>query len=302
MTNPTPNGEPAALLEEWLGSTLPEDAANWLKSSLADAETAGSDQGFYIAFGTAPRRLGKATLELTSQDLQKADDACSGWRPRGLSVDQAARLLLTLRRAAVLGDRFPGWLDQLIATGDVAEQVALYRGLPLFPLGSRLSLRAQEGLRTNIKTVFESIAHDSPFPKEHFEENTWNHMVLKALFIGSPLYPIQGLDDRVNPQLTRMLTQYAHERWAANRIVSPELWRCVGRCPNAGAVEDLKRVLASENELESDAAVLALNDVPERSAPVEELLGTRSTVLERVKSGDLTWDRLGERVAGASAQ
>ncbi len=72
------------------------------------------------------------------------------------------------------------------------------------------------------------MAHRNPYPSERFAENRWNHMVLKAIFVGSPLHPIQGLDARANPPLARMLCDYAHERWAAGRPVSPELLRCVG--------------------------------------------------------------------------
>ena len=52
-------------------------------------------------------------------------------------------------------------------------------------------------------------------------------MVLKALFVGSELGPIAGLDDRANPELARILIDYARERWAAGRPVTPELWRPV---------------------------------------------------------------------------
>ncbi len=52
-------------------------------------------------------------------------------------------------------------------------------------------------------------------------------MVLKALFVGSALDPIIGLDDRANPELARILIDYARERWAAARPVTPELWRTV---------------------------------------------------------------------------
>ena len=79
-----------------------------------------------------------------------------------------------------------------------------------------------------MRVVFEAVAHRNPYPAEHFAEPAWNQLVLKALFVGSPLDPIVGLDARRNPTLARMLCDYAHERWAASRPVSPELWRCVG--------------------------------------------------------------------------
>ena len=96
-----------------------------------------------------------------------------------------------------------------------------------------------------MRAVFEAVAHRSPYPKEQFAENRWNHMVLKALFVGSALHPIQGLEERANPTLARMLCDYAHERWAAGRPVSPELWRCVGPHADAEALADLQRVLAT---------------------------------------------------------
>ena len=97
----------------------------------------------------------------------------------------------------------------------------------------QLEWQVGEGLRTSMRAVFEAIAHRSPFPKENFSEDRWNHMVLKALFIGSTLAPIQGLDERANPTLAEISADYAHERWAAGRPVTPELWRCIGPLPKA---------------------------------------------------------------------
>ncbi len=83
-------------------------------------------------------------------------------------------------------------------------------------------------------------------------------MVLKALFVGVALHPIAGLDDRANPALMRMLCDYAHERWAAGRAVSPELWRCVGPHADEAARADLERVLAEGEPGERKAAAWAL--------------------------------------------
>ncbi len=66
-------------------------------------------------------------------------------------------------------------------------------------------------------------------------------MILKAVFVGSPLDLIQGIDHRANPELARMLTAYAHERWAAKRPVIPELWRPVGRFADAEILADLEK-------------------------------------------------------------
>jgi len=109
----------------------------------------------------------------------------------------------------------------------VAEMIALYRGLPLYPEPSSLSFEVGEGLRSNIRAVFEAIAHNNPYPRDQFDQHRWNHMVLKALFVDSSLAPIIGLDQRANPELARILIDYARERWAAGRPVTEELWRPV---------------------------------------------------------------------------
>jgi hypothetical protein len=141
-----------------------------------------------------------------------------------------------------------------------------------------------------MRAVFEAVAHRSPNPKEQFAQNRWNHMVLKALFVGSPLHPIQGLDARANPPLARMLCDYAHERWAAGRPVSPELWRCVGPYADAEALGDLQRVLATGDAAERNAAALALAACP--AAKAKELLGQAPDLAAAVAQGVLSWDNL----------
>ena len=91
--------------------------------------------------------------------------------------------------------------------------------------------------------------------------------MLKALFVDSPRsIRSSGLDERQNPDLARMLCDYAHERWAAGRPVSPELWRCVGRFADRAAIADLARVLAGGDATERAAAALALAASPSADA------------------------------------
>jgi hypothetical protein len=282
---------PGELLRRWLVRQLPEAGSAWLAEQLGRLAGEVRDRDLYVALGLVPRKLGKADLDLSDADLQAALRARPGWDPRGWSVDQAARVRILLH-AGGTGAKFAARFVQLCRTADVAEAIAFYRGLPLYPDPQLLEGQAAEGTRTNMRAVFEAVAHRSPYPREQFAENRWNHMVLKALFVGSALHPIQGLDARANPTLARMLCDYAHERWAAGRPVAPELWRCVGPYADAEALADLQRVLATGDATERKAAVLALSASPDARA--RELLGGAADLATSVAQGDLTWDNLSQ--------
>lgn len=112
-------------------------------------------------------------------------------------------------------------------------------------------------------------------------------MVLKAIFVGSPLHLILGLDRRANPQLARMLADYAHERWAAKRPVTPELWRPVGRFADTGIVTDLEKVLTAPDSAQQEAAALACAQCPLPQA--QELLARYPDLQSSINQGRLTW-------------
>jgi hypothetical protein len=280
---------PVDLLKGWLRRQLPGDAADWLEAQAAAVGGAETDRALFLAISLVHRRIGKADLRLTSADIAAAETARPGWRPGGWSLDQAARIYLLLA-ARETPARFAERIEQLFATADVGELIAFYRGLPLYPEQPRYVQRAGEGLRTNMKAVFESVAHNNPYPAEQFDEHRWNQMVVKALFIGSTLHPIEGLERRWNPDLTRMLCDYAHERWAAGRPVSYELWRGVGRHADRAAIDDLVRVLDGGAPIERQAAALALGESVHRDAA--DALGRDPALAAAVRAGQISWDAL----------
>ena len=195
-------------LDATLAPHLAADAAGWLRAQV-EKVAAGDRRALELGFGLAPRKVGRADL---------GDD-----RLPGGTADAAARARLLL--AFPTGDE-AAWLaafDRLANAAEVRELVALYRALPLLPFPAALADRAADGLRTNVKAVFEAIAHDNPFPRDRFTDARWNQMVLKALFIGSPLAPVVGLRGRMNDELATMLRDYARERAAAGRDVPGDL-------------------------------------------------------------------------------
>ena len=192
-----------------LAPHLPPAGADWLDEGIAQV-TAGDGRALFLAFGLAPRKVGRDPLP-------------ADFPPGPRTADQAARAALLLSYPA---DPKAGWLaafDRLADAAEVGEQVALYRALPLLPFPEELADRAADGLRTNARSVFEAIAHANPFPRDRFTDDRWNQMILKALFIESPLGPVLGLRDRMNDDLARMLRDFASEREAAGRAVPDDL-------------------------------------------------------------------------------
>ena len=258
------------------------EAREWLAHSLDELAAGAPDRDLFVFLGWVPRRLGKADLNPTAEERAAAAEARPGWSLDGWSLDGATRVLALLVHKSER--RFADRFKDLRRTADLAELIAFYRGLPLYPEPEALHFEVGEGLRSNVRAVFEAIAHDNPFPREHFDEHRWNHMILKALFVGSRLMPIQGLDERANPELARILCDYAHERWAAGRPVTPELWRCVGPfATNSEALADLGRALA-EGGASGRAAALALAASPAPEA--------QSLLSGRPESGDIETGRL----------
>jgi hypothetical protein len=277
---------PELALRHWLDQRLDAAAAMWLRECVASLEGGGTDRDLFRCVSLVSRKLGKAPLALDAAALAVARDARPGWDPSAWPVDQAGRVMLLLA-AATDSDTFVRRLDQLCATADVDELVAFYRGLPVYPDAPRHRLRAAEGLRSNMKVVFEAVAHRNPYPAEQLPEDAWNQMVLKALFVGSSLDAIVGLDRRANRTLARMLSDYAHERWAAHRLVNPELWRCIGPFATGALLADIARVLDTGTPPERAAAALALRNACDPEA--RQLLQRHSALRDAVAARGIEW-------------
>ena len=211
---------PVQLLSDWVQRQVPAREWQWLRERARGSTSASEKDTLYHARTGPPpagpcgprsgagrpgrgggrvSRLESARMEhrwRRARDGSSADH-CAGGR---LSRDIPAAVP---HRRCSRGDRAlsgPVALSRSCSAG-----AGRGRGAALLHLG-----RSSRPSRTTI-----------PILGHYFDEHRWNHMVLKALFNGAALAPIQGLDERANPELAAMLRDYAHERWAADRAVSP---------------------------------------------------------------------------------
>ncbi|MCB1062076.1 MAG: EboA domain-containing protein [Verrucomicrobiae bacterium] len=285
-------------LSDILKRSASADAINWLNGEVVALRSDFNQRRFYYAFSGVSRHFDKtARVNVEAGDLDSLDAPCPGFTLAGWDEFRLARVILLTVLAEQPTDIYQSTLEKVLGSADLREQVAIFSALPLLPDPDFLVTLARDGSRTNIVDVFDAIALDNPFPAAHFPEEAWNQLVLKALFISRPLYRMEGIDDRANPTLAEALSNLAHERWAAGRVVSAELWRSCANCLTDSIASDIERVAVSDEPGDREAAALIVaEDTTGRFAAIREPLGD---LIDAARSGDLTWESLGRQLASA---
>ncbi|MCP2333635.1 hypothetical protein G443_003905 [Actinoalloteichus cyanogriseus DSM 43889] len=172
--------------------------------------------------------------------------------PGGLvhgTVDDQARTLIVAALVAALEaepEALARELRELYRYGDDAEKRGLLRGLaavagrapdPADPVVAAGLLAVRDALRANdVRLVAAAMG---PFAAAHLDDHSWRHGVLKCLFVEVPLAAVAELTRRTDPELLRMVADYAAERRAAGREVPADALALLatdeGRPPTSAA-------------------------------------------------------------------
>lgn len=208
------------------------EAAAWLSAQVAAAGTSWSHADFVAAFSAAGRRLGTAPIAPPQVEARTSDGDLVNSLAAGRGLDEVGRmaLLVALRESGpgATGGDLEALVKELFYRGDAREKQAVLRALPLLSAPARFLEVAVEACRSSVQTVFEAIACENPYPREHFSEIAFNQLVIKALFTETAAARIVGLEDRVGSELVRMAEGYGSERRAAGRAVPEDIARISG--------------------------------------------------------------------------
>ncbi len=191
------------------------------------AAAAGGEIKVLAVFARAGRTLAASEFELT--DAQQAELSALGYRTPAraqgsLARAELARVFLLVEACAALPPaQHLALLTRCYRTSDNDERAALLRSLPLLPEPERFLPIATDACRTHVLGVFEAIACDNPYPARHFDQASFNQLVVKALFVGASLARVEGLPARDNPELARMVRDYVSERRAAGRAIPEDV-------------------------------------------------------------------------------
>jgi hypothetical protein len=212
----------------------------WVREAVAAIEA--DPAAVRTRFPMAGRKAGRGTL-----DPDANPDDVHAW-----TVDDAARTLLLV----ALGDGVEAELRDLYRFGDAAERRGLLRALPYLPVGDRVMDIVDDAIRTNDTRLVAAAL--GPYATEHLDDAAYDQAVLKCVFIGVPIAPLDGLPVRATAETARMLAAFVHERVAAGRDIPAEVWDVIDRHPPADELAAIEAERESEFADRREAAERAL--------------------------------------------
>ncbi len=277
--------EVALLLEDIITEHVTGEVREWLKSR----ET-GRPIDIMTAFVAAPRHVPRKPVVPGPQQAEALDRALAGFSVAGWSLVRLVRVWLLTRLDSRNREEYVRNIRTLFDTAEMNELVALYSALPLLRYPETWLATASDAVRSNIGLVLDAIALQNPYPAAYFPEGAWNQLVMKSVFNDKPVHLIYGLEKRANTDLARILSDFAHERWAAGRRVAPRVWRLVADFVHDGTIADLKHLLdsAREDDREAGALVCFESGYP----PALELLELYPEIMALAGAGKLNWKNL----------
>jgi len=239
-------------LEPLLIENLEEAEFQWLSNSIDDIVSSKKSKQLYIAYSLCANKIGNKDLtyaEALNSDIREYLEIQGA---KTIEIGRLWLLISVLHRESDLEVH----VKKIIEVADNEELETFLKYLAFLPNPRNFQFAGVEALRTNISTVFEAISSYNPYPALYFSEQQWNQMYLKAAFMQLDLSKIVGIDDRANQSLARIISDYAHERWAASRSIDPYFWRPVSNFLEGELIEDIKRLFQSKDEKERLAATL----------------------------------------------
>ena len=258
---------------------------DWLRS-----KSHVSPMELMTAFVAAPRFVARQPVQVSAEHSQALTESVGGFSIAGWSTVRLSRVWLLSRLDSSDRETYVRHIETLFDTAEMNELVALYSALPLLGYPEHWLFRATEAVRSNVGDVFDALVMHNPYPARHFTEAAWNQLVLKTIFNDKPIHNIVGLEERANVTLAQILSDFAHERWAAGRSVAPEVWRLIPAYLDEAGLEDMKHLFASSDINDQRAAALVCFQAG--TAEAQALLAQHPALEKEVQQQKIKWSDL----------
>jgi hypothetical protein len=256
------------LLAHIIENNASEKELQWL-----DSQNIKDNKALQKTFVLTPRFISKKEVEIilenpivTKPKYGTLKTKASNIKKQIWTLDRLVRVLLLTNVQNKNEEDYCQTIETLFETAEINEAVALYTALPYLQYPEKWLYRATEAVRSNMGPVFDAIAFQNPYPAKYFSEAAWNQLVLKCIFNDKPIHLIEGLEERANQNLANILSDFAHERWAAHRTIPPQVWRLVSKFITPTILEDIAKLFDSENIQNQKAATLVCKETHNQEA------------------------------------
>jgi len=269
---------PLLIIRSILGARLTGLAAGFLSQAERDIRELVDTKTFCRFFSMSSRHAkSKTLLSLSSQELENISSSGVEWNPKSWSLLEAVRIYLLLYLSQNVKEAlFEDVYERCFKHADQGELCALYKALPLLRENGgdhkRFFWRAAEGCRSNMQSIFESVACESSYPVRHFSTVAWNQLVVKALFLNVPLWRVYGLDGRLSEELSRIVSDLIEEKTSAGRDIPNQLWLCFGPYANQRVLTLMEQHFCSSENISSNKAIIYALARADKVAMAEQLV------------------------------
>ncbi|WP_339840646.1 EboA domain-containing protein [uncultured Maribacter sp.] len=264
----------------------PESLA-WLKGEIVKMAKSKSSKDLFMTYSL----LNVKFNSLTPIPFEKVvDESFIYFKAHKANLLQVARIFLLSEILGQDEEFYTSKVANIIQVADTGELETFLKYLVLLPNPEAYKQTAVEALRTNIAIIFDAISLNNPYPAKYFNDQQWNQMYLKAAFMERDLSKIESVDERANEDLTRIISDYAHERWAASRKIDPMFWRPVSKFLNEDRLKDMDRLLSSEDTIENKAGALCCYNSNNDKAMA--LLNNYPELKHKVADGQINWNSI----------
>lgn len=272
-------------LWEIIEQNVSDSELEWLRQ-----KGTSSQMQIMTAFVASPRFLSKKIIVVSPAHTFELNSEIPGFSVSGWSLVRLCRVWLLTCLDSSDRESYVKNIETLFDTAEMNELVALYSALPILSYPDQWLFRATDAVRSNMGFVFDAIALHNPFPERYFSEAAWNQLVLKTIFNDKPIHFIEGLENRSNQSLAMILSDFAHERWAAGRSVAPQVWRLASKFMNETLVSDMVHLLESAHFANQQAAAIAC--VESGYEPALQVISKYPQLIEFIETGQLSWASL----------
>ena len=274
-------------LKEVIDYNYTSELSEWLENKINDIISNESTKDLYLTYSLIASKIDTTKELLIPNKDSETSQYLSNHQANYLEL---GRIYILVKVLEANKEFFTSKVSNIIQIADTTELETFLKYLILLPNPESFKSVAVDTLRTNITPVFDAISLNNPYPALYFDDKQWNQMYLKAAFLQRDLSAIVDIDKRANKDLARIISDYAHERWAASRDVLPYFWRPVGKFIDDSLLEDMKRLFESPNEKEQIAAALCCSLSDNNKA--KDLFNENRILRQKVEQHLINWDTI----------